>query len=656
MTRTHHRLIFSLGMLTLCFGIAVPLITVQAKHLTGTTSTWLGKLYAGEGVSGLEAFLDNPNGFVADASCNLTIADTMNNIVRRFEASTNIMTRLAGTGAYRLDDGAPLNATFRAPYDIDRGSDGRLYVADTENDRIRIITDSAVSTWLSGLKRPAGITVDGTTAYIADTNNNRILKATTPDGLAQLVATITKPWKLAVSGDTLYVAHDSTSFSKVSISTGTIVTIKTDLENAEGVAVYNGQVYVIAGPKGIDNEIWKYDPTTAAMTRIANVPETEWYNHASDILFCNDKMYLLFSSGSSVFRLNADGTSPERIAGKHRYGDEDGTQRTSVLGRPKSLVLSKDRSKVYFLENQKIKEFNLKTKTLRLLAGHANDNWRDDVGGAARLSGATQMVGSPDGSKLYFADRNNNRLRMLNLTDQRMTTLAGAGAINQFAGDSNGYAEGRGCPVEMNRGVAGCAYFNRPMGIEVSRGGNIIYIADTENNRIRSYDLRTGRTRLIAGDGSAGFKDGVGAAAQFNTPVALQRSYDGRKLYIVDQKNHAIRVINLKTRVVTTLTGTGKAGYRNGPLRAARLSLPDSLALGGNNALYLSEVGSQRIRKIDLKKGTISLVAGTGARGSTDGSQSIATFHNPRGLVMLTSTYLLVADQINDLIRAVRLK
>lgn len=650
-----HRAALSFGALLMAGTAAVPL-AVQAKHLAGTTTTWFGQLYAGEGVDARDAFLDNPNGFVADASCNLTIADTMNNLVRTIAASTNVITRLAGTGAYRYDDGSALNATFRAPSDIDRSSDGRLYIADTENDRIRIMTDSTVSTWLSGLKRPAGITIDGTTAYIADTNNNRILKATTPDGLAQLVTTITRPWKLAVSGDTLYVVHNSTSFSKVSISTGTIVTVKSDLENAEGVAVYNGQVYVVAGPKGIDNEIWKYDPTAGTITRIANVPETEWYNHASDILFCNDKMYLLFSAGSSVFRLNVDGTNAERIAGKHRYGDENGYWRAAVLGRPKSLVLSKDRSKIYILENQKIKEFTIATKTLRLLAGHANDNWRDNVGEFSRLSGATQMVSSPDGTKLYVADRNNNRIRVLTMADQRMSTVAGAGAINQFAGDSNGYAEGRACPLEMNRGVAGCAYFNRPMGIAVSRGGNIIYVADTENNRIRSFDLRTGRTRFIAGSGTAGFTNGVGSTAQFNTPVALQLSPDGKKLYVVDQKNHAVRVVTLKTKQVTTLTGTGKAGYRNGSLSKARLSLPDSLALGPKNTLFLSEVGTQRIRKIDLAKQSISLLAGTGSRGSTNGAAITANFHNPRGMVTLTSTYLLVADQINDLIRAIRLK
>lgn len=655
MKQLFRRLAISLGVL-LMVGVTAAPLAVQAKHLTGTTTTWFGQLYAGEGVDAREAFLDNPNGFVADVSCNLTIADTMNNMVRKVTASNNLITRLAGTGAYRYDDGSALNATFRAPYDLDRGADGRLYIADTENDRIRVMTDSTISTWLSGLKRPAGITIDGTTAYIADTNSNRILKATAPDGLAQLVATITRPWKLAVSGDTLYVVHNNTSFSKVSIATGTIVTIKSDLENAEGVAVYNGQVYVVAGPKGIDNEIWKYDPTAGTMTRIANVPETEWYNHAADILFCNDKMYLLFSAGSSIFRLNVDGTNAERIAGQHRYGDEDGFWRAAVLGRPKSLVLSKDRTKVYLLENQKIKEFTLATKTLRLLAGHANDNWRDNVGEFARLSGATQMVSSPDGTKLYFADRNNNRIRVLTLSDQRMTTVAGAGAINQFSGDTNGYAEGRGCPMEMNRVVAGCAYFNRPMGIAISRGANIIYVADTENNRIRSYDLRTGRTRFIAGSSTAGFKNGVGSAAQFNTPVALQLSPDGKKLYVVDQKNHAIRVVTLKTKQVTTLTGTGKAGYRNGSLTNARLSLPDSLALGPKNTLFLSEVGTQRIRKIDLAKQTIGVLAGTGSRGSTNGAGNVANFHNPRGMVMLTSTYLLVADQINDLIRAVRLK
>lgn len=78
--------------------------------------------------------------------------------------------------------------------------------------------------------------------------------------------------------------------------------------------------------------------------------------------------------------------------------------------------------------------------------------------------------------------------------------------------------------------------------------------------------------------------------------------------------------------------------------------------MGPKNTLFLSEVGTQRIRKIDLAKQSISLLAGTGSRGSTNGAAITANFHNPRGMVTLTSTYLLVADQINDLIRAIRLK
>ncbi|MFH0828839.1 MAG: hypothetical protein V1907_01525 [Candidatus Kerfeldbacteria bacterium] len=636
--------------------VGIASFSVAAEARVGDVSTWLGRLYAGDGSPALSAFLDNPEGFTADQSCNLYIADTKDNVVRKIDNSSKIISTIAGTGDYGSTGGAALKSKFSAPSDVEIGPSGELYVVDTESNAVRIIRNRAVTTWVKNLNRPTGLLIDGSTLYVSDTNNNRIIKATVPSGSLSTVVNVTKPGKLAILNGYLYVTtHTNSVITRINLATGVTSMVKDGLTDVDGVAAYNGMVYFLASDRGMYNEIWRYDPGTGTSTMLVHVVEDEWYNHASDILFCNSTMYLLFSVGSSVYTAALDGTNPVRIAGAHRYGDQDGNKNVLMLGRPKALVLSKDQNKIYILENHRFVVYDLRVGVLSFMAGSPMDNWRDGVGNNARLSGATQMVLSPDGTKLYFADRNNNRIRALVIDENMLETLTGAGAINQFSNDPNGYAEGAACPLTQERGVAGCAYFNKPMGIAITKDGRTLYVADTDNNRIRSVDVATGATALVAGSGAAGFKNATGAKATFRTPISLLLSKDGKKLYVVDQKNHAIREITLSTKKVMTLLGTGKAGYQDGPFKYARLSYPDTLAYGSGNTLYLSDSGSQRIRKIDLKKKTIIHFAGSGQRGSKNGIATKATFNTPKGLLMW-SKRVLVADLMNDMIRAVSLK
>jgi sugar lactone lactonase YvrE len=320
-------------------------------------------------------------------------------------------------------------------------------------------------------------------------------------------------------------------------------------------------------------------------------------------------------------------------------------------------MLSKNKKTLYLLENHRVATIEVKTGTLSFLAGNPMDNYRDGVGSYSRLSGANQMVLSPDGKKLYIADRNNNRIRVLTIATSTMSTLTGAGNKNQFAGERNAFADGGPCLDVFDKGVAGCAYFDRPGGIAITKDGKTLYIADTDNNRIRKVSTTTGVVTTIAGSGTAGFQNGVGTAARFRSAGNLLLSADQKTLYIVETSNHAVRAINLRTKRVTTLLGSGRPGYREGTFRNARLSYPDSLAQGvKSNILYLSEVGGQRIRELNLTKQTTRLVAGSGQRGNKDGIGRLASFNSPRGMALLSPTYLLVADQMNDLIRAIRLK
>lgn len=636
--------------------IASLTLAIPTQAAIGDVSTWMSKTYDGDGGDANQAFLDNPQGFTADSSCSLYIADTQNFVVRKIDGATNAISTFAGSGKYGLTNGTTAKAAFRSPADIELGADGKMYVADGDNKAIRLISGGLVTTWLAGLKNPTGLAIDDTYLYISETGKNRILKARLSDGVVSTVASITSPGKLDTLSGFLYVVHGGkTAFAKIDLSTGAVTDLKTGMQDAEGVRIYNGQVYVVSGTNGTTNQVWKYDPSSGTITLLVDVPEDEWYNHIVDLLVCGGKMKLLFREGSSVYNADLDATHPVKIAGLHRWNDRNGAKSQALVGRPWYFVRSPDRKKLYILQNHKISVLDLETNIMSFLAGYANDNYRDGVGDQARISGAMQMAISPDGKKLYIADRQNNRIRILDVATAAMTTLTGAGKFNMFSNVKNMYQEGVACPDTFDLNIAGCAYFDRPTGIAVSADGKTLYVADSGNGRIRRVNATTGATSLLVGS-TRGYRNGVGSRAQFRKLHTLLLSKDGKKLYVVDQNNHAIRQVNLTTKRVTTLFGVGRAGYREGGSAHAVLSYPEMLAQGPGNTLFLSEVGSQRIRQLNLTTHRTSFVAGSGKRGNDNGAARIATFNTPRGMIMLTSRTLLVADYFNDLIRRVSLK
>jgi DNA-binding beta-propeller fold protein YncE len=308
------------------------------------------------------------------------------------------------------------------------------------------------------------------------------------------------------------------------------------------------------------------------------------------------------------------------------------------------------------LQNHQFAKLDLVTMQLSFMAGRDGDAYTDGIGDTAHISGPTQMVISPDGKKIFFPDRNNNRIRVLNTSTNEITTLTGAGKANLFNGQTNGYKEGVACPSEMGAGITGCAYFTRPTGIAISPNGKTLYVTDSVNNRIRSVDVATGKTAFIAGS-TQGYRNGIGSAARFNLPNNIVVSADGKTLYVADLQNHVIRMIDIKSKRVSTLAGVGKGGHLDGAFNRAYISFPDSLAWGPNSwTLYLSEVGSQQIRALNLRTKVITTLAGSGARGTQNGTATKSAFNNPRGMIMIAANTLLVADSNNDLIRAIKTK
>lgn len=165
----------------------------------------------------------------------------------------------------------------------------------------------------------------------------------------------------------------------------------------------------------------------------------------------------------------------------------------------------------------------------------------------------------------------------------------------------------------------------QPFGVEFGPDGGL-YICEVENHRIRRYDLKTGAVTTVAGTGRAGYSGDGGPAleADMNEPYEIRFDEAGN-LFVVEMKNHIVRRIDGKTKVITTVAGCGREGYGGDgdPATEALLKQPHSIALDGKGGLLIADIGNHRIRRVDLASGTIRTIAGNGEKTlPKDGQQA----------------------------------
>ena len=202
------------------------------------------------------------------------------------------------------------------------------------------------------------------------------------------------------------------------------------------------------------------------------------------------------------------------------------------------------------------------------------------------------------------------------------------------------------------------ARLHSPRGLVFDSKGNLL-VSDCWNHRIRKITSQ-GVVSTLAGGGPTGedakatWHDGIGTEARFFAPCGL--AIDNKdNLYVADAENHRIRKIT-PGAVVTTIAGSGASGkegggFADGPAAQSRLNTPTELAVTDDGVVYFSDTYGNRIRKI-TPGGIVSTVAGTGIAGYRDGPAEMAKMNWPRGIV-LKGNAILFADFNNHLVRSV---
>jgi Bacterial Ig-like domain (group 3)/PKD domain/Beta-propeller repeat len=351
-----------------------------------------------------------------------------------------------------------------------------------------------------------------------------------------------------------------------------------------------------------------------------------------------------FSRSSSVL---GPSSVIQTVAGTGNEGDTgDGGPATSAeLDNPYGIAV--DAAGDLFIAdalNNSIREVNAATHVITTVAGTGTAGYNGD-GIAATSADLNQpiAVAVDAHGNLFISDTGNERIREVN---------AATGLISTVAGTGNRGDNGNGIPATS-------AELNLPFGVAVDSAGDL-FIADYGNELVREVNASTGLISIVAGTGNPGYNgDGILAtSAELSSPtgVALDSAGD---LFIADAANNLVREVSASTHLISSVAGTGTAGYNGDGIAAtsAELNSPEGVAVDAAGDLFIVDHFNQRLREVSAVTGLISTIAGTGTAGyNGDGipaNTAELSYPSPTGVAVDAAGNVFVSEFDTDRVREI---
>ncbi len=606
--------------------------------------------FSGDDGPATEAQLNFPNGVTIDAAGNIYIADTINSRIRKIDTS-GIISTIAGNGVagFGGDGGLATSAALNRPYEVKVDAAGNIYVADSDNNRIRRINALGIISTIVGngtqgfsgdggpaimaeISSPIGVEVDmAGNIYVADTFNSRIRKVQPiPPFPATLVGQTSSPQ------DIYLVINEPVTISSFSVP------------QSEGGAPEYAAGTVTGCSLG----------SALTMGAICTIPVT--FSPVFPGVRGVPLVVTTTGAGEFNFGLTGIGTAPQialspgiiqTVAGNGSSGfsGDNGPATAASMTTPAGVARDSVGNLYIATDDNRIRKV-APNGTITTVAGNgttcADRTTPCGDGGPATdatfISAVNLAVDSA--GNLYITDTDGWRVRKVD-ANGIITTVAGNGTL---CAPTTSCGDG---------GPATSASLNGPFGIVVDGNGNL-FIADQTAFRIRKV-TPNGIITTIAGTGVAGFSGDNGPAihATLNHPLCLAIDAAGN-LYITDASNQRVRRVDAVTGVITTVAGGGTSAIPDdgAPATSVVLSFPYGIALDAGGSFYVTDFGSHTIDKVDAATGTIRRIAGVaGSAGFTGdgGPATLAQLNQPTSIALDSFGNMYIADFTNNRIRQV---
>lgn len=541
---------------------------------------------------------NRPYGIKADNQGNLYIADGGLNAIKKV-SKTGAVTTLAGGGAAGAADGKGTSATFNSPHAVAVDDGGNIYVADFDNNEIRLVTPLGAVSTVAGIttagkvngvgtkamfSQPAGVALDGKGhLYVSDFSNHVIRK-------------------VDVTGYSISPALPPGLFFNG--STGAITGTPTTAHSAATytIAAHNG------GGISIASIVISID--------VAPPPAAPALNYPADGTYAVNAAIAPISANNTGGAL----PSPSQVlattfAGNGTVGAVNGPANQASFKLPSGAICFDPLGNMYVADagNNLIRKIT-PAGNVTTFAGSGAPGAINGTGTAASFKGINGIVADKTGN-LFVCDALNNKIRKITPAGV-VTTFAGSGTATSVNGtgtaasftalkcigiDKNDvlYVNDNGNIMAISPAavVTNKTYGNflpTVTGVAPDLNGNI-YLA-LSDNYIKKIDAAN-QVTTFAGHGTAASDDGTGVNAAFNSPKGIIVDATTGNIFLADAGSNKIRMIT-PDAVVTTFAGNGLTPLVNGAPIASGFSNPLSIAFDKLHNLYIADAGHNVIRKI----------------------------------------------------------